>query len=1171
MPSRRRFRVILLAVAVLAIGGCAAYVSRQSFRDGLRLWSARVLSGALRRQVAIGGASYRFPLTIVVADIAVASRDSIDNGCLARIAELRVGVDPLRSLWHRRITVGVVNVSGASIELQQYRDGTWNFSGLLAPTEDAGSKGSGGGFPPLSLPAIAVRDLSLTVRRPSAVELIDSVELRMGLRMGGRRLRADIREFRASDRTRGLSISRLTGRLTVSGDTIRAENVQLMAGHSTAELTAWLERSGGRMELSDCRVAIDLRDVAALARSGQRDGWEGTARFEAAASGTLAAPRGRLSIAANACRAGGVSVDGIAGLVTVSGDSAAVESLAVWSGGGRISATAGLDRRLKRYAGKVTARRVDLGRLMPQARTAISSNLNAALEFRGRGFDLDDMSAVARVTMSGSSVNDIPITRLDASIQAGSGEIAIERFLLTSGQASLGIRGDVYKDAVSLELETDEIELAQFGPLFGLKRLSGKLRLTGLLSGPLRNPDVIGTFRLKEAILSEYACRYFDGTLSIKSIGTRPSGDGKFTASEISIGKHTIDRVEVLTELRGTDWGGISVVVEKDSITQAKIVGLAEIDGKDIKVNIAKLYYQSGDQMVVNSQPINADIRRGGVALRPTELLAARGRLRLEGEYRPDRTFSVAVRGRDLDGRRLVALAGLDKTVHGTIDFDFSASGPLADPAIDLSLDVSQLRYEQFTADGLELRAGYRDRNARLERLAIVRYGQESEITAEVGVDLGVGPGFGTLQDRPLTAEVVLRDIGTWVFLPMADLLSVYEGRVDVNVKAAGTPSKPLLSGSLTINQAKMVLRPLGMYLHNVQAAAHFNADSVVVDNVSGLTEGQGTIQLGGHLLLEKFIPTRMRFDVVTQRSPIRNIPFIEANVNSQITIGGSMDYIRIGGRAQVNSALISLPFAPAEEPPPPEGAQKPMDLDLAITGPNGIWLRNSDADIELKIDNLNVRMSQNLLFLSGRLEPLRGVYRFMDRTFDITEGYLSFTNAAVINPDLNLRAQATIFGSANAEETSGQQRVEVYLTITGNALMPKLSFRSEPPMDERDILSMVGAGVRVDEITEMDIKGQVFSRGADYLAGMLAGRIQKDTGLDMLKFKTKAGAESKPQVTLGKYVTPDVFVSYSQGFSSSLSNEFKAEYLFGTRSAVFAQKDEKGKYNLGLRMKFKY
>ena len=89
----------------------------------------------------------------------------------------------------------------------------------------------------------------------------------------------------------------------------------------------------------------------------------------------------------------------------------------------------------------------------------------------------------------------------------------------------------------------------------------------------------------------------------------------------------------------------------------------------------------------------------------------------------------------------------------------------------------------------------------------------------------------------------------------------------------------------------------------------------------------------------------------------------------------------------------------------------------------------------------------------------------------------------------------------------------------------------------------------------------------------MLSGIIQKNTGMvDVVRMKTYLTGEDKgAQVTLGKYVTRNVFVSYSQGLSANLSTEFTAEYLFGARSAIVAKKDDKGRFNLGLRMKFKY
>jgi autotransporter translocation and assembly factor TamB len=437
-------------------------------------------------------------------------------------------------------------------------------------------------------------------------------------------------------------------------------------------------------------------------------------------------------------------------------------------------------------------------------------------------------------------------------------------------------------------------------------------------------------------------------------------------------------------------------------------------------------------------------------------------------------------------------------------------------------------------------------------------------------MNLGVGSEFGKLQDQPMSGDVVLRDIGTWAFFPMAELLSVYEGKVDLAVKLSGTPFKPLLNGEATIANAKMVLRPFGMYLHKVQAFAHFNADSLVIDNISASTENQGKVEIKrGEIILNKFIPSTMYFLIEVEKAPVRNIPFIEGNVNARIEIGGTVNYPKIKGEVYANSALITLPFAPAEEPPPPEGGAKPMDLDLSITGSQGIWLRNADADIELKIENLNVRMQQNILFLSGRLETIRGDYRFLDRRFDITEGQLTFTNSAVINPELNLSAQT--------ELRNDEDRTKVFLKVGGSALQPKLSFSSEPSMPEQDILTMLSAGMKIEGEDNVDLTDQAINRGADYLSNMLGGLIQKKTGLvDVVKMKTYTGQEKGAQVTLGKYVTRNVFVSYTRGFAADLSDEFRAEYLFGKRSALFVQrsKDEDNKeqkINLGIRMKFKY
>ena len=131
--------------------------------------------------------------------------------------------------------------------------------------------------------------------------------------------------------------------------------------------------------------------------------------------------------------------------------------------------------------------------------------------------------------------------------------------------------------------------------------------------------------------------------------------------------------------------------------------------------------------------------------------------------------------------------------------------------------------------------------------------------------------------------------------------------------------------------------------------------------------------------------------------------------------------------------------------------------------------------------------------------------------------------------------------------------------------------------MSEQDILTMMSAGMKLEGEGNGDLTEQFINRGADYLSNMLGGLIQKKTGLvDVVKMKTYTGQEKGAQVTLGKYVTRNVFVSYTRGFAADLSDEFRAEYLFGKRSALFIQRSkdensEEPKINLGIRMKFKY
>jgi autotransporter translocation and assembly factor TamB len=1167
--------IIILACAAVSITAALAtlfYLNSREFRSGLKSKADLELSYLLGREFSIGGAKMQLPLTLVLSDIKVADRDSLKNGLMLELSELRVVVHPWNSLTAGRMIVHKVVLDGARVSLTQYRDGSWNFSDLLKP--DTTRPKGGKNFPPLSVDDIELRGMQAVVSTPAMKEKIDSLRLDARLRMGGPRLSLQLRELKADIPGRGIGIKEGRALFLLNGDTVKLKDFHLETRSSSADLDLWLDGKSQAYELGKLGLTLDMGEVAGAARM-ESSAFRGVIRLTAQGRGNLKNPQLELKASSHGCCLNDLNLDELSLSLAVKDRIITLRDVRLEAGPGSITGQAMLDLSQKDYEARLNIERFDAGALL-KTKGVLKTDFNGTFVLQGMGLEPSQVRARANLQLGRSSVNSIPLDEVRFFASAAGRELTVDQLKIVSGQAQLNLKGEIYQEALSLELDTDEIELSQFGSLFGLKDLQGKLRFNGLVSGATRDPDVIGTFRLKEAVISGLTCRYFDGSMSIKSIAKHPLGDGKFTATELGFGNQNVEKIEMLTELRGLDWGGFSIHVVKDSLTEGLLTGRIEVAGKNLSMVVSKLYFNSGYQIIANSQPMSLEIAGGSFTLKPTKLIVGRGSLSLEGAYRSSKDFSFRVDGRDIDSRRLVELVRLDKTVHGELDFELKGSGNLADPSLGLRMNLNNLRFEQFTAENLNLDLSYRNREVDLKRLAITRYGSVSEISARVPVNLALGGDVppGKLIDSPMQGEIVLRDIGTWAFFPMAEFLSVYEGRIDLSVRLSGTPYKPLLNGDLSIDRAKMVLRPLGMYLHDVIARAHFNADSLVVDSIKGYTENQGQVMIQrGEILLERFMPTRMYFLITTLRAPVRNIPFIEANVDARIEINGTVNYPRITGQVMANSALITMPFAPAEEPPPPEGGAKPLDLDLSITGSQGIWLRNADADIELKIDNLNVRMQQNLLFLSGRLETIRGEYRFADRRFDLTSGQLTFTNSAVINPELNMAANTFI---DQPKPDGSNERVEVILSIGGTALQPKLSFKSKPSMPEQDILTLISAGVKLgEESGNVDLTEQVVNRGSQYLSNMLSGYIQKNTGLlDVVKLKTMyTGQEKGAQVTLGKYVTRNVYVSYSQtaGVGTDLANEFTAEYLFGSRSALVAKKNEEGNFYMGIRMKFKY
>jgi translocation and assembly module TamB len=172
-------------------------------------------------------------------------------------------------------------------------------------------------------------------------------------------------------------------------------------------------------------------------------------------------------------------------------------------------------------------------------------------------------------------------------------------------------------------------------------------------------------------------------------------------------------------------------------------------------------------------------------------------------------------------------------------------------------------------------------------------------------------------------------------------------------------------------------------------------------------------------------------------------------------------------------------------------------------------------------------------LLLIGAIETVRGWYSLYGRKFRLEHGIIRFTGATSIDPSLDVVAQYTL----------PKYRVEV--VVSGTAREPSLSLRSEPALEQADILSLLIFGKPANALNageKSSLQSQALHTAAGYIASDLRRALASELGLDNLEFDLGQTLEQS-RIGAGTYVTRDIFVSTSQPLQDKHGREFSLEY----------------------------
>jgi translocation and assembly module TamB len=299
--------------------------------------------------------------------------------------------------------------------------------------------------------------------------------------------------------------------------------------------------------------------------------------------------------------------------------------------------------------------------------------------------------------------------------------------------------------------------------------------------------------------------------------------------------------------------------------------------------------------------------------------------------------------------------------------------------------------------------------------------------------------------------------------------------------------------------------------------------------------------------------------------------------LDAELRLFGDADRQWITGRVDVRQALYSRRYDIASEllsagrafsPATPASLEEGAQLDLEIRAPGTLRIDNNLASLTARAD-LALRGTTRSPVVTGRAEIASGQVYFQGRTYVIQRGSLDFVNPRKLEPLFDIEGETLI----------RSYRVTLHVSGTLDRVTPTLT--SDPPLSSLQILALLAGQdeSEVANLTQTQARASQAQLAAAGAATLAAGRLSESVGLEreaerlfgLNRFSIDpsllrgAGSTPTARVTVGKRLTPDLNVLYSQDLRGTEERILAVEYNLSDRLSLRLTRTDPGTAKTGV------
>lgn len=478
--------------------------------------------------------------------------------------------------------------------------------------------------------------------------------------------------------------------------------------------------------------------------------------------------------------------------------------------------------------------------------------------------------------------------------------------------------------------------------------------------------------------------------------------------------------------------------------------------------------------------------------------------------------------------------------------------------------------------------------------LALTEQGQ-----ARGGFQLPIPARLPTAFDRKgpllasLTGQVLEKGVLASLF---PGFVRESRGELDADLRVDGTWEEPRFKGSLKLAKAAVYLPSAGIHVSDVQLTMELDKDLLRIDSFRAVS-GPGHIEGTALVRLKGWKVASYSGSINGERFQVVYLPELQILGSPRFTFEGTTDKLAIRGEVRLPELLIFGPPTRAVVLPSrdvilegaPKRAEKasPLALDVRVRLALGERVLAKVEGIDAQLDGAIDLMFQSLdkITSKGEIKVVKGSYKAYGVDLEIVRGRLFYAGGPINQPTLDILALRAV----------GDVRAGV--TVVGVLRAPVIKLYSEPAMPDVDILAYIVFGHPLGNSSNSEqavmmaqVAGTLLSRGQSVV---LQEQIKNRLGLSTLELQSggaettgrmgykeipsaptgiapakQAAGVSQTMLTVGKYLTPQLYFSYGRSLFTG-GNLFHLRYDLFKRWQIETQTGSESGVDLYYKIEF--